>query len=89
MRAVCGRHDVKHGPVLVQDTAGQERYRAIANSYYRGAVGVLLVFDVSARRTFLNLSRWMTELRKYAEDDVRLACPRVCRRDNRGGGRHM
>ncbi|XXQ37746.1 Ras family [Plasmodiophora brassicae] len=57
----------------IWDTAGQERYRAIANSYYRGAVGVLLVFDVSARRTFLNLSRWMTELRKYAEDDVVIA----------------
>lgn len=40
-------------------TAGQERYRAITSAYYRGAVGALLVYDISKRLTFENVERWL------------------------------
>jgi Ras-related protein Rab-11A len=39
--------------------AGQERYRAITSAYYRGAVGALLVYDISKRLTFENVERWL------------------------------
>ncbi|CAH8821262.1 unnamed protein product [Trichobilharzia szidati] len=54
----------------IWDTAGQERYRAITSAYYRGAVGALLVYDISKPHTFLNLDRWLEELREYASEDI-------------------
>ncbi|CAJ1353595.1 unnamed protein product [Effrenium voratum] len=45
----------------IWDTAGQERYRAITSAYYRGAVGALLVYDISKRVTFENLERWLQD----------------------------
>ncbi|KAH9763864.1 ras-related protein RABA1f [Citrus sinensis] len=47
----------------IWDTAGQERYRAITSAYYRGAVGALLVYDVTRHVTFENVERWLKELR--------------------------
>ena len=47
----------------IWDTAGQERYRAVASSYYRGAVGALIVYDITNNRSFLNVETWMTELK--------------------------
>jgi len=52
----------------IWDTAGQERYRSITDAYYRGAVGALLVYDISRRSSFENLGRWLDELRDHAED---------------------
>ena len=43
----------------IWDTAGQERYRAITSAYYRGAVGALLVYDMSRSSTFENVERWL------------------------------
>ena len=54
----------------VWDTAGQERYRAITNAYYRGALGALLIYDVSKRTTFVNIARWMQELHDHASKDI-------------------
>ncbi|KAF8123420.1 GTPase, partial [Boletus edulis] len=51
----------------ILDTAGQERYRAITSAYYRGAVGALLVNDISKHATFANVSRWLKELRDHAD----------------------
>ncbi|MBA0651913.1 hypothetical protein Goklo_019207, partial [Gossypium klotzschianum] len=49
----------------IWDTAGQERFRAITSSYYRGALGALLVYDITRRTTFQNVKKWMHELREF------------------------
>ncbi|CAD5166779.1 ras-related protein RIC2 isoform X1 [Musa acuminata AAA Group] len=54
----------------IWDTAGQERYRAITSAYYRGAVGALLVYDVTRRATFENVSRWLRELRDHTDPNI-------------------
>ncbi|CEF63441.1 Ras-related protein Rab-14 [Strongyloides ratti] len=46
------------------DTAGQERFRAVTRSYYRGAAGAILVYDVTRRGTFNNISTWLQDARK-------------------------
>uniref|UniRef100_A0A3Q2PWR0 small monomeric GTPase n=1 Tax=Fundulus heteroclitus TaxID=8078 RepID=A0A3Q2PWR0_FUNHE len=47
------------------DTAGQERFRTLTPSYYRGAQGVILVYDVMRRETFTKLDNWLNELETY------------------------
>ena len=54
----------------IWDTAGQERYRAITSAYYRGAVGALIVYDISKSSTYENCNHWLTELRENADDNV-------------------
>jgi len=54
----------------IWDTAGQERYRAITNAYYRGALGALLVYDVTLFSSFENIPRWLKELRDHANRDI-------------------
>nr|CAA98163.1 RAB1X [Lotus japonicus] len=51
------------------DTAGQERFRTLTSSYYRGAQGIILVYDVTKRETFTNLSEvWSKELELYSNN---------------------
>ena len=45
----------------IWDTAGQERFRSIARSYYRNAVGALIVYDITSRRSFENANTWLKE----------------------------
>ncbi|XP_038681883.1 ras-related protein Rab11D [Tripterygium wilfordii] len=54
----------------IWDTAGQERYRAITSAYYRGAVGALLVYDVTRFATFENVERWLRELREHTDPNI-------------------
>ncbi|KAI8929622.1 ras family-domain-containing protein [Entophlyctis helioformis] len=54
----------------IWDTAGQERYRAITSAYYRGAVGALLVYDISQQKTFESVERWLKELRDHADANI-------------------
>ena len=54
----------------IWDTAGQERYRAITSAYYRGAVGAMLVYDITASLTFSSLDRWLKELRENADHNI-------------------
>ncbi|KAL1812752.1 hypothetical protein DCAR_0625003 [Daucus carota subsp. sativus] len=54
----------------IWDTAGQERYRAITSAYYRGAVGALLVYDVTRNITFDNIERWLKELRGHTDPNI-------------------
>merc|ERR1712190_607318 len=51
-------------------SAGQERYRAITSAYYRGAVGALLVYDITKQATFDNVGRWLKELRDHADSNI-------------------
>ncbi|KAL4587687.1 hypothetical protein LXL04_000561 [Taraxacum kok-saghyz] len=62
--------DGKTVKAQIWDTAGQERYRAITSAYYRGAVGALLVYDITKRPTFDNLQRWLRELREHADANI-------------------
>jgi len=64
--------DVKGKKVKLSiwDTAGQERFRTITSSYYRGAQGIILVFDVSNRESFEALPRWYSELETYVSSSV-------------------
>ena len=47
----------------IWDTAGQESFKSITRSYYRGAAGALLVYDITRRDTFTHLTRWLEEVR--------------------------
>ena len=52
------------------DTAGQETYKSITRSYFRGASGALLVFDITRRSTFLHAIDWLNDLRQIAEEGI-------------------
>merc|ERR1712093_751894 len=54
----------------IWDTAGQESFRSITRSYYRGATGALLVYDISRRETFNHLARWLEEARQNANPNM-------------------
>ncbi|KAL9684789.1 hypothetical protein QQ045_022230 [Rhodiola kirilowii] len=66
--------NVKIGDAIVKaqiwDTAGQERFRAITSSYYRGALGAVLVYDITRTATFQNLKKWLWELREHSSPDI-------------------
>ncbi|CAN6587652.1 unnamed protein product [Malus baccata var. baccata] len=54
----------------IWDTAGQERFRAVTSAYYRGAVGALLVYDISRHQTFDSIGRWLNELHTHSDMNV-------------------
>ncbi|KAK3428504.1 ras-related protein RABA3 [Eucalyptus grandis] len=54
----------------IWDTAGQERYRAVTSAYYRGALGAMLVYDITKRQSFDHLAKWVEELRAHANHSI-------------------
>lgn len=60
----------KHLKLSLWDTAGQETYKAVTRSYFRGASGALLVFDISRRNTFNSVTTWLHDLRQIAEENI-------------------
>ncbi|KAI3760598.1 hypothetical protein L1987_50995 [Smallanthus sonchifolius] len=62
--------DQKTVKAQIWDTAGQERYRAVTSAYYRGAVGAMLVYDMTKRQTFDHMTRWLEELRSQADKNI-------------------
>ncbi|KAL1114774.1 hypothetical protein AAG570_007598 [Ranatra chinensis] len=64
--------DSKKVKLQIWDTAGQERFRTITQSYYRSANGVIIVYDITKKSTFLNLHRWIEEVRRYTASNVLL-----------------
>ncbi|RSH90484.1 hypothetical protein EHS25_001089 [Saitozyma podzolica] len=62
--------DGKRYKLSIWDTAGQERFRTLTSSYYRGAQGVILVYDVSSRSTFDELVKWFREIETYCGEGV-------------------
>ncbi|KAK9892010.1 hypothetical protein WA026_018199 [Henosepilachna vigintioctopunctata] len=65
--------DGKKVKLQIWDTAGQERFRTITQSYYRSANGVIIVYDITKRSSFLSVSKWLEEVRKYSGSSVLLA----------------
>lgn len=64
--------DGKKIKLQVWDTAGQERFRTITTAYYRGAMGIMLVYDVSNLKSFENISNWIRNIEMHATQDVEL-----------------
>jgi len=63
--------DGKRIKIQVWDTAGQEQFQSITPAYYKGAHGVMLVYDVTNRRSFDNISRWMRMIAEHGNEMVR------------------
>jgi len=62
--------DAKQVKLQIWDTAGQERFRTITSSYYRGAHGIIVVYDVTDQVSFNNVKQWMQEIERYACENV-------------------
>ncbi len=62
--------DGKKIKLQIWDTAGQERFRTITSSYYRGAHGIIIVYDITDQETFNNVRNWLQEIDKFASDNV-------------------
>ncbi|KAK4228958.1 P-loop containing nucleoside triphosphate hydrolase protein [Podospora fimiseda] len=60
----------KHMKLSLWDTAGQETYKSVTRSYFRGASGALLVFDLTRKSTFTHVTDWLNDLRQIAEPDI-------------------
>jgi len=60
----------KRVKLQIWDTAGQERFRTITTAYYRGAMGILLVYDVTDEQSFLNIRNWIRNIEQHASDSV-------------------
>ncbi|KFR17644.1 Ras-related protein Rab-10, partial [Opisthocomus hoazin] len=54
----------------IWDTAGQERFHTITTSYYRGAMGIMLVYDITNAKSFENISKWLRNIDEHANEDV-------------------
>lgn len=54
----------------IWDTAGQESFRSITRSYYRGAAGALLVYDITRRETFNHLASWLEDARQHSNSNM-------------------
>ncbi len=62
--------DGKMVKLQMWDTAGQERFRTITSSYYKGAHGIILVYDITDIESFNNIKQWLEEVNKYADEQV-------------------
>ncbi|TKW17618.1 hypothetical protein SEVIR_5G379900v4 [Setaria viridis] len=62
--------DGKRVKLQIWDTAGQERFRTITTAYYRGAMGILLVYDVTDESSFNNIRNWIRNIEQHASDNV-------------------
>eukprot|EP00362_Geleiidae_sp_MMETSP1317_P000523 CAMPEP_0201281586 /NCGR_PEP_ID=MMETSP1317-20130820/3419_1 /ASSEMBLY_ACC=CAM_ASM_000770 /TAXON_ID=187299 /ORGANISM="Undescribed Undescribed, Strain Undescribed" /LENGTH=175 /DNA_ID=CAMNT_0047591835 /DNA_START=1 /DNA_END=528 /DNA_ORIENTATION=+ len=62
--------DGKVCKLQIWDTAGQERFRTITSSYYRGAHGIMVVYDITDRESFEAVKQWMQEIDRYATESV-------------------
>eukprot|EP00501_MAST-03F_sp_TOSAG23-6_P001520 GSMAST32.ASY1.ANO1.1582.1 assembled CDS len=57
---------------VIWDTAGQERFRTLTTQFYRGSQGVLMVYDITNRETFTNITHWMQQIKDNVETDPQI-----------------
>ncbi|XP_030365682.1 ras-related protein Rab-8A isoform X1 [Strigops habroptila] len=62
--------DGKKIKLQIWDTAGQERFRTITTAYYRGAMGIMLVYDITNEKSFENIRNWVRNIKEHASPDV-------------------
>lgn len=62
--------DGKRVKVQIWDTAGQDRFKTITQTYYRGAMGIILSYAVNDRESFQNIENWMKQIKDHASEDV-------------------
>ena len=60
----------KNIKLQIWDTAGQDRFRAITKNYYKGANGIILIYDVTNRQSYENVKNWITQIREEANPHV-------------------
>jgi len=60
----------KNIKLQIWDTAGQDRFRAITKNYYKGANGIILIYDVTNPKTYDNVKNWVTQIREEASPNV-------------------
>ena len=62
--------DGKIVKIQIWDTAGQDRFRSITKNYYKGAHGIILIYDVTSRKTFENVKNWVSQIKEEVSDKV-------------------
>lgn len=59
--------------IAIQDTAGQEKYNAIAPVYYREALGAIIAYEITSRESFEKVKKWVNELEQHAPKGIVLS----------------
>ncbi len=62
----------KIAKLQIWDTAGQDRFRAITKNYYKGANGIVLIYDVTNANTFNNIKAWLSQIKEHANEKVKI-----------------
>ena len=60
----------KEVKIQIWDTAGQDRFRSITKNYYKGSHGIILIYDITNRRTFENVQKWISQIREETSQNV-------------------
>ena len=71
----CKTYKVNNKKIIrveIWDTAGQERYKAITSVYYKGAKGAFIVYDITSRKSFENVDKWIEEIKEKTSKDIKL-----------------
>ena len=71
----CKTFKVNNNKVIkieIWDTAGQERYKSITSVYYKGAKGAFIVYDITSRKSFDNVDKWIEEIKEKTYKDIKL-----------------